>query len=362
MSDKVKIGDRYFKGVHVVNHVDPAAGFCALMTYALNGVRRAVQDNLLPVVYFGKDATTHFYDVERGENVWDYYFEPVMGLSYAELCVMLDEEMLSSDYVHYDDPKTVIRDHQEDPERLATFWAVDTPENTAQWMANKRALGRRAVHEYVRVKPHIRQKVEGFHAAKMDQDYTVGVHIRGTDFAYAEPTAPGKYMKDIRNHVRDHGKDGFKIFLATDQCQYVECFEEAFPGCIITYDALRSGNDVAPYQKGEDVLVDTLLLSKCDYLFKCAAAGGEYAMWFAPSLTCTDYALQSRFDTRNFRRLTSAYLKLNIGRISSIKLGFHRAWRKVIRFLDIPGTMRRVLKSVHWHIDKRLHRGRAHRS
>ena len=47
---------------------------------------------------------------------------------------------------------------------------------------------------------------------------------------------------------------------------------------MLTYDSLRSDNDVlafehengSPYKKGEDVLIDTLLLSRTNSIIKCA--------------------------------------------------------------------------------------------
>ena len=39
-----------------------------------------------------------------------------------------------------------------------------------------------------------------------------------------------------------------------------------------------------PYEKGEDVLVDALLLSKADFLLKTASGVAEFAMWAAPAL------------------------------------------------------------------------------
>ena len=42
------------------------------------------------------------------------------------------------------------------------------------------------------------------------------------------------------------------------------------------------------YRKGEDVLIDCLLLSRCNYLLKCTSAVGEFATYFEPSLSCID--------------------------------------------------------------------------
>ena len=34
---------------HLVQHVDGNAGFCAILTYTLNGIRMAVRDRAIPV-------------------------------------------------------------------------------------------------------------------------------------------------------------------------------------------------------------------------------------------------------------------------------------------------------------------------
>ena len=41
---------------------------------------------------------------------------------------------------------------------------------------------------------------------------------------------------------------------------------------------------VSNYQKGEDVLLDTLLLAETDFLLKSASAVSEYAVYFNPLL------------------------------------------------------------------------------
>jgi hypothetical protein len=189
-------------------------------------------------------------------------------------------------------------------------------------MKAKRALGRRFVREYVRVKPHILDKVDQFYNAWMRGHPTIGVHIRGTDFAYAEPTAPESYFNAIDQYLAVANIDGHRIFLATDQTQFVNLFHRRYGKRILTYQCLRSNRDLpafkfdweSPYRRGEDVLIDVILLSRTDFLFKGAAAGGEYALYFNPILECHDFALQSSFDPRDFADLVSAYKKLGIHR------------------------------------------------
>ena len=91
---------------------------------------------------------------------------------------------------------------------------------------------------------------------------------------------------------------------------------------ILTYDSLRSDNDVAafelengsPYKKGEDVLIDTLLLSRTNSIIKCAAAGGEFALWFNENLEVLhDFALESQFQKGgHWDRENTAFQRLKI--------------------------------------------------
>jgi len=46
------------------------------------------------------------------------------------------------------------------------------------------------------------------------------------------------------------------------------------------------------YRKGEDVLIDTLLLSRVDFLLKCSSSVGEFAIYFNPALSQRSIDLQ----------------------------------------------------------------------
>ncbi len=334
---------------HLIQHIDGNAGFCAMLTYTLNGIRMAVRDGTIPVVHYGREATWFFYDSSHGENVWEYYFEPVSTVRYEQLRTALDCNLVSQERVHSFTKRQICDWHHSDPDRIATFWAKDVPDDPSPWMEAKRALGRKYVSEYIRVKPHITGKVDAFWDAWIRPQFTIGVHIRGTDFAYAEPTSPLTYLAAIDQFLADRGTDPCRIFLATDQNQFVDLFRQQYGERLITYDSLRSNrgrppfkfSSGRPYKRGEDVLIDVLLLSRCDFLFKGAAAGGEYALWFNPSLRCHDFALESHFDPRPVRHLVSAYRKLDIAQWSP-PLWSPRRWRSESE--DLWRSLRRRLR------------------
>jgi len=343
MNRHLEVDGHLYDKINIIGHADGAAGFCALIVYALNGVRIALANNMLPVVNYDKQVNTYFYDPGKGDNVWEYYFEPVMPVSYSQVEQLLSSGAISRELIHTFPHDKTIKWHHEDPDRLATFWERDETENPAAWMQAKRDLGAEYVSRFVRVKPHVMAKVNGFFQEFIEPQYTYGIHIRGTDFCYAKPTAPKTYFDAIHQHIRDHNQSNFKLFLATDQAQFVDMFQREFGDRLITYPCIRSNSEVpafrfqnvSPYKKGEDVLIDILLLSKCNHLFKGAAAVGAIALWFNPALEYTDFALQNQ-------RITTyapAYLKLNLGRMPKI-----RVWLLLLHKRAKRGMLDFVLK------------------
>ncbi|MDH3386392.1 MAG: hypothetical protein OEN02_00685 [Gammaproteobacteria bacterium] len=327
---------RHYDKIHVIHNGDPGAGFSALITYALNGVRRAESFNWLPVVDFTRNDTPHFYDPEYGNNVWEYYFEPVADLGSTKLRQWLESGKVNSEQIHRYTDAEVVEWHVIDPDRITTFWGPTDVDDRQTWMAEKRQLGREYVGKYVRLKPHIGNKLERLHARLFHAPVMFGVHIRGTDFSYAKPTAIDEYFVAIETRIEQQGLADFGIFLATDQLQFVTAFNQRFPNRVVTCDAARSSNDVAPfklkdvsaYKKGEDVLLDILLLSRCDYLFKSVSAVGEYALWFNPRLECTDFALTSEYLPDKSIFWTGVYLKLDVDNKGPVRIAL-LTWTRI---------------------------------
>ena len=42
-----------------------------------------------------KSIGSYFYDASRGENIWEYYFEPVMPISYEKLSHLLGQQLVA---------------------------------------------------------------------------------------------------------------------------------------------------------------------------------------------------------------------------------------------------------------------------
>jgi hypothetical protein len=151
------------------------------------------------------------------------------------------------------------------------------------------------------VKPHIIDEIENFYMKNFHGHPMLGIHMRGTDkgTANASPhlmriVPPKDYFPYIDKYIAKHSS--CKIFVATDQQQYLEEMKNRYKQRIISYDVIRSKSCVNAFQKddenryikGKEVLIDCLLLSKCDFLLKCTSAVGEYAIYFNTKLGSID--------------------------------------------------------------------------
>jgi len=304
-----------FERIYVIENFDTTAGLCAHITYALNGIKLALAKNWLPVIRFDR-ADDPLFDAEHGDNIWDYFFEPPFGSTYRDISEMVEAGDLDParliglsdlappgvDLVRFQWELHMGRGLFREFDRIATFAYGEVGlagEALAAWMEHKRSIGREFTSKYVRVRPHVLAKVENFSQRHFHGRWVIGVHIRGTDFRYAFPTPPERYLDALDRILRED--PAAIVFLATDQRQYHEIFRERYGERMISSDCARSDDataphlapDAQPYQAGEEALVDCMLLSRTNHLLKCAAAGGEFALYFNPDLGCTDFALDS---------------------------------------------------------------------
>ncbi|MDA9983193.1 hypothetical protein N9H39_10830 [Gammaproteobacteria bacterium] len=308
-----------------MNHAN--AGFFAYVTFVVNQILYCERENLVPVVDFGKfsgrdnirkSGINAFYDPEFGNNTWEYFFEPVAGVDSSALneieaglqaegtVVELDRKQLWNLHMRCEDSVFNY------PYGLAA--PIADSDNPGKWYEEQRTKARRVMERYIRVKPQILDKVSEFQSRYLDRHHVLGIHMRGTDKGNREPDSgrvlskvavdritrivkPEEYFYYIDLYLKQFPES--RIFLATDQVEYVELFERRYRDRVITRNVLRGtgfgiGTNVfqkdlhSGYLMGEEVLIDCLLLSSCDFLIKCSSAVGEYAVYFNKNLKCFD--------------------------------------------------------------------------
>lgn len=157
------------------------------------------------------------------------------------------------------------------------------------------------VKNYLKVRPHILKKVENF-IQKHFEGKVVGIHIRGTDsfFDKGRPNLPISYFeKLIENKLTDYGR----VFVATDNLFVINRLQEKFKSKIIFYSSTRldiSFEKVALHETifnednidyGEQVLIESILLSRCDLLIRQQSNVSTYSILLNPNIDVHQFDL-----------------------------------------------------------------------
>jgi hypothetical protein len=280
----------------------------------LNGVvvqlQLARRIGLRPIVYlhgrsnmFG--GPNPYFDPGNGPNVWNYYYEPI-GPSAEELQRLIRLGQVytlsaASDLVRLFrwEPRSWFMNPYDYYRSVENHADGDYP---AEWWEAQREKARQFLRDgTIRFKPAILEQVRLF-VEKNFSEETLGLQLRGSDkFDFgagpnlSRKVEPEEYFPHIDRYLAEHPKCT-RIFAATDQRQWLKTLEQAYPGRIISFsewslsdsDENRFHDDSAKAARGVEVIVDLLLLSRCDYVLKCHAAVGEMAVTLNPDLGFLD--------------------------------------------------------------------------
>lgn len=242
-------------------------GLFSVVFYVTGIMREYEKGNYAGVnVDFGRKGP--YYQKKYGLNWWNYYFEPIecpsKGLHVRNFTSRHAEFAFS---IEYND----------------------------KWKNN--AL----IKKYIHVKKKILDKIDNFKAAKFTSDYVIGVHYRGTDKKTEAPkVAYESVLRAVRKQASEKGRENYLVFVATDTQDFVDYLERHLPGKVIKYDCHRSANgrpvhlgSKSGYRKGEEAVIDCLLLSGCDFLIRTSSNLSLCSTFFNPELPVLE--LSQRF-------------------------------------------------------------------
>jgi hypothetical protein len=283
-----------------------SAGFFAYMLFALNQLDFALRRGLIPYIDFGacnvnghdhyaSGGANLYYDPASGPNMWEYYFEPVSSYRPG-----------SSGYETHALPSKLLwrLHHKEASSVFAYYYGVHGSKRgyDEAWYGAMRTRASQLLGRFVRPRQHVLQAVDAFWTSNFGPGATVlGVHMRGTDKQAdigGEIVPPQVYMHHIDAYLQEHPHA--RLLLATDSPRFLRRMRERYSTKLVARNVLRSERnaflDVQPAganeRKGFDVLVDALLLSRCNFLLKSSSAVGEFAIYFNLSLHSRSLDLQ----------------------------------------------------------------------
>lgn len=204
-----------------------------------------------------------YYDPTHGKNWWNYYCQPIkLGSS----------------------RKAKIK-HYGGDECGERAW------HTEKSLSRERVF--ELVEKYIKFSKFITNKVDKFVEKHFEGKYVIGVHYRGTDKKAEAPRVPyDGVIYLIQKRIKDIKVKNYKIFVATDEEDFLEHIKLAFPLRVAYIPAKRSkdGNPIHfdcsshNYEKGEQAIMDTLLLSKTHYLIRTSSNLSLWSTYLNPSL------------------------------------------------------------------------------
>lgn len=238
------------------------AGFFSCFLSVLNNLAWCDQNNKTPVVYW--DHTSNFYSdfgFNGTTNVWEYYFEPVSSLNYTP-----------GDQIHRD---YWIRFHKH-------FHCYKTNQQTRDY-ANS------MIKKYIKIKPCIQEKVDHFYNNHMHEKQLIGVHLRGTDKRFEQKPIP---VQHILHQARKYANEHTYFYIASEDAGLLDQAKDILGEKIIFYDCIRTcTTDLEWFAKhphraqlGEEVLIESQLLSRCQMFIHTNSNVSTAVLYFNPEL------------------------------------------------------------------------------
>lgn len=211
------------------------------------------------------EKTGLYYDEKIGLNWWEYYFEPVVigGQDDTDKITIIEENT----YI--------------DPDSIEFSNSLEDNHNL--------------IKKYIKIKPHILNKVKEFQEENFGDAFVIGIHYRGTDKIDTEaPRVTYRAVVESINKIISNIPKGmdYKIFIATDEFRFLHFMKYRFHGKVCCCEVKRATGNVPlhldqernHYQTGEDALIDAVLLSSVNFLIRTSSNLSLCSRYFNPQL------------------------------------------------------------------------------
>lgn len=288
-------------------------GLFSLFLQALEQIGLCEREGSTPAVYL--NATCLYWNEEgyRGaRNAWEYYFYPVSEID-PTTCVPLSRERLEHADIYEFDKRRVFPGVGPlcTPERVGSVRLPESVEVSSEFphlllpvifdpsRRQRRELGALCKRR-IRVKEEITEKVDAFSQKNFAGRYVIAAHIRGNEHAdergyFVRDGVLGIecYFREIDAALRRHPDAA--IFCASDGAHYIAAVRERYGDRVVSYEAKRLTKEeehigVQNLQLsnkavlGDDVLIETLLLSRADLLVHGPSNVVTAALIFNPEM------------------------------------------------------------------------------
>ena len=227
----------------------PGTGLFSNLTFVLNHMMIANKSKYIPIVDMENYKTIYNEKkpIRNNYNAWQYYFDQISDYTLNEVYNSSKVIITSDKFFHH-------------------FEYNLEKSNNLKWLFKNKII----INSYIW---EIYNKI----IRKYFNEKILGIHFRGTSYkrsaGHPFPATKKQMLFNVDKILEE--KKIKKIFLATEEKEYLQLFLKKFKEKIfyIKSSYVSNKNDafkVYPrtnhrYKLGRDILIETLLLSKCDY-------------------------------------------------------------------------------------------------
>lgn len=271
------------KRFYILSEQESGRGFFAMFLTVLENLQHCEKKGY---IFIPDWKDTSYSEIAHGYNAWDYYFEPLSGYS-LEQAEITGNKIIR---VRWDKSQFEMK-----------------PIKINDRLLTKRETYNYYIKKYIKIRPEITKKVDDFFNENMKGHNILGVHIRRTDKFFCTsvplggyPVSDEKIIENIDRYIEKN--PSCKIFIATDDKNIFEKMKKLYKNKVMSWDSIRSSDGtpvhkgilgkelqgVSNYKKGEDALIDCLLLSRCDFLIRGTSNLSAASLCFNPDLKQLD--------------------------------------------------------------------------
>lgn len=259
---------------YIIVRSEGGAGFFSNYIWVLGHVVFARKLGYIPVVDMKNYPTLYSEEgpVDGVDNAWNYYFQDIdkvtLEEAYASGCYVLGKDKYLTKYAE----KYSQSNYRYPTDQMIEYYGSIIEDN-------------------IKLREDLKEEYEEAWKQKVSiADHVLGIHIRGTDMknnlGHPMPASIETYLEQTRRVLAQHPEIN-KIFLATDENNVKEAYEDAFMESDIMLfmnevfrvwdrgEKRKIGvhetkvNNPRPnhkYLMGKEVLQDAWFLNKCEYL------------------------------------------------------------------------------------------------
>lgn len=247
-------------------------GLFSAFLCVIGDIMWAEKNGKIPVVHWTSDSLYYQREGYNGShNVWEYYFEPLSSLCY-EPGDEIWKTLVAPDGFH------LFSSFLKEPDRF---------NKTLKFQAHE------IVKKYIKIKPSIQAQIDAYYEQNMAGRKTVGIHLRGTD-RLVRTDKEGLTLGLIKAAKQHKIRGPVQYFIATDDESMLTLAKQHLRDPVIHCNSHRS-LDGSPLHKskpgfedtaimGEEALIETILLSRCDYFVYTHSSLPVAVLAFNPQL------------------------------------------------------------------------------